>query len=51
MANVRLTCYDDIYMGVLGKTADVKALYAWSWRIAAGDDTHRDPPGLCAAPD
>jgi hypothetical protein len=51
IANVRLTCYGDIYMGVLGKTADLKALYAWTWRIAAGEDTHRDPPGLCAAPD
>ena len=51
IANVRLTCYGDVYMGVLGKTADIKALNAWTWRIAAGEDTHRDPPGLCAAPD
>ena len=51
IANVRLTCYGNVYMGVLGKTADIKALNAWTWRIAAGEDTHRDPPGLCAAPD
>ena len=51
VANVRLTCYGDVYMGVLGKTADIKALNTWTWRIAAGEDTHRDPPGLCAAPD
>jgi hypothetical protein len=51
IANVRLTCYGNLYLGVLGKTADIKALYAWTWKIQAGDDTHRDPPGLCAAPD
>ena len=51
IANVRLTCYGNVYMGVLGKTADIRALDAWTWKIQAGDDTHRDPPGLCSAPD
>jgi hypothetical protein len=51
LANVRLTCYGGIYMGVVGKSADLAALYKWAWRIAAGESTHRDPPGLCAAPD
>lgn len=51
MANVRLTCYGPIYMGVLGTSADVAAVYRWSWKIADGESTHRDPPGLCAARD
>jgi hypothetical protein len=51
IANVRLTCYGPIYMGVLGTSSDVAALYRWSWAIAKGDSVHRDPPGLCASPD
>jgi hypothetical protein len=51
IANVRLTCYGSLYVGVLGKTADIAALYKWSWRVADGESTHRDPPGICAAPD
>jgi hypothetical protein len=51
LANVRLTCYNGVYMGVVGRTADLSALYKWAWRIAAGESTHRDPPGLCASPD
>jgi len=51
MANVRLTCYDSLYVGILGRTADLAGLYKWSWRVAPGEDTHRDPPGICAAPD
>ena len=50
-ANVRLTCYGDFYVGVLGRTKELGALYAWSWKLAPSEDTHRDPPGLCAAPD
>jgi hypothetical protein len=51
IANVRLTCYGTYYVGILGKNADIAGLYAWAWRIAAGESTHRDPPGICAAPD
>ena len=51
MANVRLTCYDDIYMGVLGRNGDVAGLYEWTWRIADAETVDRDPPGICAAPD
>ena len=51
IANIRLTCYGDLYVGVLGNTKELGALYAWSWKIAPGEDTHRDPPGICAAPD
>ena len=51
IANVRLTCYDSLYVGILGKNADLASLYKWAWRVAAGEITHRDPPGICAAPD
>jgi hypothetical protein len=51
IANVRVTCYGDIYIGVLGTGADVAALYAWTWKVAPGESVHRDPPGICAAPD
>ena len=51
IANVRLTCYGDIYMGVLGNTKELSALYAWAWKVADGDSIERDPPGLCARPD
>jgi hypothetical protein len=50
-ANVRLTCYGSLYVGVLGKNADIAGLYRWAWRIADGESTHRDPPGICAVPD
>jgi len=51
VANIRLTCYAAIYMGVVGENADLSALYRWAWRVASGESTHRDPPGLCTAPD
>jgi hypothetical protein len=51
IANVRVTCYGAFYVGVLGRTKEVAALYAWTWKVAPGEDTHRDPPGICAAPD
>jgi hypothetical protein len=50
-ANVRLTCYGPLYVGVVGKSADLAALYRWAWQVAPGEDPRRDPPGLCAAPD
>jgi len=51
IANVRLTCYGSLYVGILGKNADIAGLYKWAWRVADGDSTDRDPPGICAAPD
>jgi hypothetical protein len=51
IANIRVTCYADIYIGVLGASKDLKALNAWTWKIADGESTHRDPPGICARPD
>jgi hypothetical protein len=51
IANIRLTCYAEIYMGVLGANGDIAALNAWTWKLAKGESIHRDPPGLCAARD
>jgi hypothetical protein len=51
IANVRLTCYGDLYIGVLGTNRQIADLYAWAWRVAAGESVHRDPPGICSAPD
>ena len=51
IANIRLTCYGEIYMGVLGRNSDIAALYSWSWKVAPNESVDRDPPGLCAAPD
>lgn len=50
-ANVRLTCYGEVYIGILGKGRDIAPLYAWAMRVAAGESTRRDPPGICARPD
>ena len=58
-ANVRVTCYGSIYIGVLGSVlSDVlsasrvlRDLYHWTWRVAEGESLDRDPPGICAAPD
>jgi hypothetical protein len=46
-----LTCYGDVYIGILGKGRDIAPLYAWAMRVAAGESTQRDPPGICARPD
>lgn len=51
LANIRLTCYGAMYIGVVGKNADLATLYDWAWRVAEGESPERDPPGLCAAPD
>jgi hypothetical protein len=51
IANVRVICYASIYIGILGKDADVAALSEWAWDVAAGESSDRDPPGICAAPD
>jgi hypothetical protein len=50
-ANVRLTCYGEVYIGILGKGRDIAPLYRWAMRVAAGESTQRDPPGICARPD
>jgi hypothetical protein len=51
IANIRLTCYGDLYIGVLGNTKELAALYAWASKVAPGESVDRDPPGICAAPD
>jgi hypothetical protein len=50
-ANIRLTCYGEVYVGVLGRTKELARLNAWTWKVADGESVHRDPPGICAAPD
>ena len=50
-ANVRVTCYGEIYIGVLGASGDLAALNAWTWKVAKGEGVDRDPPGICAARD
>lgn len=50
-ANVRVTCYGDLYIGVLGRTKELALLNAWTWTVADGESVDRDPPGICAAPD
>jgi hypothetical protein len=51
IANIRVTCYGDIYIGVLGNTKELANLNAWTWKVADGDSVDRDPPGICALPD
>ena len=51
IANVRVTCYGDVYIGVLGNTKELALLDAWTWTVAKGESTDRDPPGICARPD
>ena len=51
IANIRVTCYGDLYIGVLGRTKELALLNAWTWKVADGESVDRDPPGICAAPD
>ena len=51
IANIRVTCYGDVYIGVLGNTKEMALLNAWTWSVAKGESTDRDPPGICARPD
>jgi hypothetical protein len=51
IANIRVTCYGDVYIGVLGNTKELALLNAWTWKVANGESTDRDPPGICARPD
>lgn len=51
VANVVLTCYGQILVGITGTGDDRAALYEYAWRLAEGESPDRDPPGMCAAPD
>ena len=51
IANVRVTCYGNVYIGVLARSRDIAPVYAWAQRVASGESTDRDPPGICARPD
>jgi hypothetical protein len=50
IANVRVTCGDGIYLGILGRIGDLAALTDWSWASPphVGADTgFAYPPGIC----
>jgi hypothetical protein len=52
VANVRVTCSDGVYVGVLGRDADVSMLYEWTIQYPP----YRTPdipttPGICIGPD
>jgi hypothetical protein len=46
-ANVRLTC-DSIYIGIVGRSGDLAALYEWAW-FSSGDRPAGEPPGVCTS--
>ena len=45
-ANVRATC-GSTYLGILGRTSDLAALYGWVWRSEGGTTEPSTPPGIC----
>lgn len=54
LANVRVTCGSDhgVYIGIVGKAADLRALYTWAWQfpkaaLAAGKVGAPSAPGIC----
>lgn len=51
-ANVRLTCGDGTYVGVLGRRGDLSELSDWTQRFPEGQapGTGDGEPGLCVAP-
>jgi hypothetical protein len=52
-ANVRVTCGDGIYIGVLGRDADVSMLYEWTIQYPPSVMPGQDliPPGICVNSD
>jgi hypothetical protein len=44
-ANVRITC-DSTYIGIVGRGADLAALYDWAW-FPIGGRPAGEPPGVC----
>jgi hypothetical protein len=48
IANVRLTCDDMTYVGILGRNADMRALFTWAWKSEDGTlDYFASAPGIC----
>jgi hypothetical protein len=52
IANIRLTCWGGdhggVYIGIVGKTSDIGALYRWAWRFQTGDGGYApSSPGIC----
>jgi len=52
-ANVRVTCGDGIYIGLLGRDANLAALYEWTIQYPPGrlPGDVPSPPGICVGPD
>jgi hypothetical protein len=49
-ANARAVCGGGIYLGVVGATHDVKAVYDWMWKYAPGIEMSTpSAPGLCVS--
>jgi hypothetical protein len=49
VANVRLTCDEHTYVGVLGRNSDLRTLFVWAWQSADGGfDFYGSAPGICA---
>jgi hypothetical protein len=49
-ANARAVCGSGIYVGVVGATPDVKAVYDWMWKYAPGIPMSTpSAPGLCVS--
>jgi hypothetical protein len=52
VANIRLTCWGGdrggVYIGIVGKSADIAALNRWAWNFQDdGDQTAPSSPGIC----
>jgi len=50
IANVRVTCDGAVYIGVLGRNRDLRALYSWAMGLppdTGGMDGSGTPPGIC----
>ena len=49
VANVRLTCDEHTYVGILGRNSDVRTLFNWAWESAGGNYYgYGLAPGICA---
>ena len=47
-ANVRVTCGDGTYIGILGTTPDIAALDAWASKLPSNAEIATpSPPGIC----
>lgn len=47
IANVRLTCDEHTYVGILGTNSDLRALFSWAFFADGGYVPPGMPPGIC----